>query len=246
MRTARVPAQGLLKALLLIAVWFSAPCDAGTSSATVDLGEQRANVEQRLGAVLRAWSPSHCPGQRVELRRRGSLWLKLIYGTDDRVHAAGVFRLAPPSRHGAQAQRLMVLRWPGLAAGSGVLLAYPAARNWRPLIWSIGAKQWIWLEESVNPSDPPGRSRYLGGVVVNDDSGFAFGAGFPYDIADALTAGGLTGSDWAQAEMFRPMLTWRGRTPPNVYIEALTATAAPMPTCDSLTLALPNHTDFTP
>lgn len=222
------------------------PSQGSTSTAAVDLGDSRVRVVQTLGNPLRAWSPSHCPKQRIELRRKGNLWLKLVYGSDDRVHAAGVFRLAMPAHAGAREQRRVVLRWPGLAPGTAGRSTYPPAQSWRPLLWSIGAKQWMWIEESVDPSDPAGRSRYLGGVVVDAASDFASGSNFPHDVAQAVTATHLPGADWADAQMAQPLVAWRRRTPPNAYIETLDASDSSASGCGALTLALPDYTNFKP
>lgn len=224
--------------------WAAVPCQAGIVTQAVDLGATRTWVRQQLGNPLRAWSPSHCPAHRIELRRRGSLWLKLVYGPDQLVRAAGLFRLALGPATGSRGQRRVILRWPGLAPGAGSRSAYPAAENWRPLLWSIGAKQWTWIEESVDPADPPGRSRFLGGVVVDDASGFAAGTGFPHDVAEAITASGVAHADWAQADMSQPLLAWRSRTPPNAYVETHEVTEEPDTACGSLALAMPSYTDF--
>lgn len=218
----------------------------GRTSTAVDLGDPRPRVLQMLGSPLRAWHPSHCPNHRIELRRRGSLWLKLVYGSDDRVFAAGIFRLGMPAPAGGRELRPVVLRWPGLAPGAAGRSTYPPAVSWRPFFWSIGAKQWLWIEESMDPSDPPGRTRYLGGVVVDDASDFASGSDFPHDVAQAITVTQLSGADWAEAQMAQPLVLWRRRTPPNAYIETLDTSESSASGCGALTLALPDYTNFKP
>lgn len=222
------------------------PSKSSTLTTEVDLGDQRARVVRVLGSQVRAWHPSHCPNHRIELRREGGLWLKLVYGPDDRVQAAGVFRLAMPIDEGARAQHQPVLRWPGLAPGAAGRSTYPQAESWRPLLSLVGAKQWLWIEESIDLSDPPGRSRYLGGVVVDDASDFASGVNFPYDVAQATTAMHRPGADWAESEIAQPLVAWRRRTPPNAYVETLEVGESSTPGCDALTLALPDYTDFKP
>jgi len=233
----------LLHALVCMIAWTAVPLQADTPTAVVDLGDPRARVLQLLGEPLVAWSPSHCPQHRIELRRKAGLWLKLVYGPDDHLHAAGVFRLAMPSNPTARAEGRTPLHWPGLAPGTTSRLAYPPPERWRPLFRSMGAKQWLWMEESSDPTDPPGRSRYLGGVVVDDASGFASGTDFPYDVADAVTATPSLDAEWAHADLTQPLLAWRQRTPPNTYIETLDAGDS-SPYCGLLTLAQPDYTDF--
>lgn len=244
MRHRRQPGGGLLRALVWAMAGIAAPSLAGSSTTAVGLNDTRAKVAQRLGVPLRASHPSHCPRHLVELRRRGSLWLKLVYGPDDRVRAAGVFRLSLPTSAGTRQPRRIELRWPRLVPGAGGRSAYPAAEAWRPLLWSIGAKQWLWIEESHGPTAPADRTRYLGGVVVDNASGFASGTDFPYDVAEAVTATGLSGVELAHAEITRPLQAWRRRTPPNVYIETLASTDEQNSACGPLTLVMPNHTDF--
>lgn len=241
---ARRGARLLFSTLVCALAWAAMPSQAGTATAKVDLGDPRSRVEPRLGSPLRSWSPSHCPKHRIELRRKGSLWSKLVYGPDDRMHAVGIFRLALPARAGAREHRRVELRWPGLVPGSAARQAYPPADDWQPLIWSIGAKQWLWIEESISPSDLPDRARYLGGVVVNDASAFAGGTDFPHEVAQAITTYGVSDFTWAQGDLAQPLLAWRSRTPPNAYIETLAAKVDPGAGCGALTLAMPDYTDF--
>lgn len=246
MKRVRPGCRVLLQAMACMLALATVPSQGRTSTVQADLGDPRPRVLRMLGSPLRAWHPSHCPNYRIELRRRGGLWLKLVYGPDDRVLAAGISRLAMPAHAGARKQRRVVLRWPGLAPGAIGRSAYPPAERWRPLLLSIGAKQWLWIEESTDASDPLGRSRYLGGVVVDDASDFAGGSDFPYDVAQATTATQWAGTDWAEAEMTQPLVAWRRRTPPNTYIEALDAGESSAPGCGSLTLALLDYTDVKP
>lgn len=235
----------LLWALLAPALWAGTPVQAkNTAKPLVDLGDSRAEVHDRLGAALRAWTTAACPQNPIELRRRGALWLKLVYDADDRLRAAGVFRLAQPEGNKNRAMRPLFLRWPGLVPGTGGHAAYPPPGEWRPLLWSLGAKQWLWLEAREKPSNPA-RESFLGGAVVNEASGFAAGTRFPHDVAEAVTSASWSSTDWTHAELARPLLDWRRRTPPNAYIETLTTTHDPEPACDALTLAIPDYTDFT-
>ncbi|HNT38245.1 MAG TPA: hypothetical protein PKO45_03905 [Rubrivivax sp.] len=227
-------------ASLLVAVLaLLAPTAGATPPRTVDLGATVTDVQTHLGAPLRAWSLAMCPDHRLELRRRGQRWLKLVYDPEGRLWAAAVFQLARASSASRPA-----LRWPGLRPGFGAQAAYPSPQGWRPLLMSLGAKQWLWMEVSENDGD--GRTRVLGGVVVNDASDFAAGRDFPHDVAETLTAIGTQSksSDWADAVMARPLLRWRRRTPPNAYIEALDHPADDEG-CNTLSLALPDYTDFT-
>lgn len=233
-----------MQALLWTLCVVASPALAGNPSGPVDLGAPRARVEQTLGAAARQWVESNCRSHRIELRRRGGLWLKLVYGPDNQLRAAGVFRLALPPKAAGSAQRRVELRWPGLVPGAGARSSYPSARSWRPMMMTTGAKQWVWLEESLSPTDPPGRSRYLGGVVVDDASDFAGGVDFPYDVGATITTTGTLDADWAEAEMMRPLVAWRQRTPPNFYIETLDTGAPSPPICGLLTLAQPKYTDF--
>lgn len=234
----------LTRAVLFMLAWLATSSEALSLVAAIDLGDRRAQVTQQLGVPLRAWAPSQCPARLLELRRRGGLWLKLVYGPDDRVRAAGVFRLALAPNASESTQLRVALRWPGLAPGAAGGSAYPSSEDWRPLVTSIGAKQWLWLEESHDPSDPPSRLRYLGSVVVDDASGFAGGRDFPHDVAEAITATGPAGPDWARADMVQPLLAWRRSTLPNVYIETLLESDEPGPGCGALTLAIPDYIDF--
>ena len=223
---------------------LASPSMARDPSRAVDLGAPRALVEQTLGVASRQWVESTCRSHRIELRRRGGLWLKLVYGADDRLRAAGVFRLALPPKVPGSALRRVDLRWPGLVPGAGARSSYPTPQSWRPVMTTNGAKQWVWIEESHAPADPPGRSRYLGGVVVDDASDFAGGVNFPYDVAEAVTATGPLDADWAEGEMMKPLVAWRRRTPPNAYIETLDADRPSPADCGLLTLAQPKYTDF--
>ena len=177
------------------------------------------------------------------MRQRGSRWLKLLFDQHERLLSVAVISLAPPGRRAGEAAG-GGLRWPGLVPGNAALRRYPDAANWRPFIWSMGARQWLWLEESHDPSDPAGRSRFLGGLVVNDASGFAAGAGFPYDLAHALTAGQPALAGWGDRDLARPLLDWRLRTPPNVYVESRVQDEDPGPGCGAETLTFPVYTDF--
>lgn len=236
------------RALLRIVACMSAIAailsDGRASTTATDLGDPRPRVAQMLGNPLRTWRPSQCPKHEIELRRSGKLWLKLAYGPDDRVRAAGVFRLAREAPAGAGEPGRVELHWPGLAPGSDGRSAYPPATSARPLLSLIGAKQWLWIEQLVEPSTPAGRSRYFGGVVVDDASDFAGGEDFPVDVAQAVTETPMSSADWAEAEMTQPLMVWRRRPPPNVYIETLDTPSSPTPGCDALTLVLPEFTDF--
>ncbi len=242
------PAQrigcGLSSVLLYVMTCVAMPSHAASPVGAIDLGDHHARVAQRLGAPLRAWFPSRCPENRIELRRRNGLWLKLVYGPDDRVLAAGIIRLDPIANPAGRKRPGVMLRWPGLRPGIAVRQAYPGPEHWRPLLWSLGAKQWLWLEEYSGPPIPTDRSSYLGGIVVDDASAFAAGTGFPHDVAEAVTATRLSSDDWIRTAWVRPLLSWRLRTPPNTYIETRTTIDRPALACDALTLAIPDYTDF--
>lgn len=216
------------------------PAATAASLQVVDLDAMHADVQTRLGSPLRSWSLSMCPDHRIELRRQGQRWLKLVYGPNKRLWAAAVFQLGRDLSV-SERSRWHALRWPGLRPGFDVRATYPPPQGWRPLLSSLGAKQWLWMEASESGSD--GRTRLLGGVVVNDASAFAAGNGFPYEVAEAVSSAGLRGSDWAGADMARPLLRWRQRTSPNAYIEALNHPATKS-ACDAISLALPDYTDF--
>lgn len=204
----------------------------------VDLGATRAQTHARLGVALRAWSVPMCPNHLLEMRRSGHRWLKLVFGADERLLAASIFQLAPP----APGKPIAALRWPGLLPGAPARAAYPDPAAWSPWLWSMGAKQWFWLEraEAAHATD---RERYLGGVMVNEASGFAAGRDFPYDVADAVVAVPLSGNELQQAEFARPLLMWRRHTRPNAYIEVLKAPLTDA-NCDPAWLARLDYTDI--
>jgi len=219
---------------------------AAPAEPIVDLGDSQARVLARLGKAQRVRAVAMCPTHRIELRRRGSLWLKLVYGPDDRLRAAGVFRLAQSGGRSGRVQPPAALRWTGLAPGMDGRSGYPEPAAWRPLLWTIGAKQWLWMETSEQAAGPSARERFLGGVVVDEASGFAAGVDFPHDVAEAVVAANFTGSDLIEAEFARPLLAWRRRTPPNAYIEALPDSPAQPPHCGAVTLVMPGYADFLP
>lgn len=219
---------------------------AGPAGQAVDLGDSHARVQARLGEPLRGWGVAMCPAQRIELRRQGKLWLKLVYDRHDRLRAAGIFRLAQGGGKGGGAQSAAALRWTGLVPGLDGRSVYPEPAGWRPFFWTTGAKQWLWIEMSEQPYGTQARERFLGGVVVDEASGFAGGTDFPYDVAEAVTAAGLSGSDLAEAGFTRPLLAWRSRTQPNAYVEALPDSPDQVPGCSAVMLALPDYTDFLP
>ncbi|MCW5653228.1 hypothetical protein [Hydrogenophaga sp.] len=225
--------------LLSTAVAMLSTASLAGAPAAVDLGAPSSQVMARLGDPLRAWSLPMCSGYRLEMRRDRSLWLKLVFGTDEQLLAAGIFQLAAPARGRPRA----ALRWNGLVPGAPAHDAYPALTTaWRPWLWSQGAKQWLWLERAEQ-GGPAHRERYLGGVVVSDASGFAAGRDFPYDVAEAVVSTGLHGDDLRDAAFARPLLAWRQRTPPNAYLEVLSSPPQGA-NCDPASLVQLDYTDL--
>lgn len=224
--------------VLALASAFLATCTAAADSSRphVDLGAEQAQVHARLGPPLRERYAQQCPDHLTETRRRGQLWLKLVYD-DGRLAAIGITQLALPP-HGT---RSVNLRWAGVAPGMAGLRAYPALATSHPVAFSTGAKQLHWFERLSTASD--GRDRYVGGLVLSDASGFAFGGEFPYDVAQAVIASGLDGNDIAMAEFARPLVTWRARTPPNAMIEAVVRKRSDG-RCGLFGLALLDYTDI--
>ncbi len=206
--------------------------------AALDLGASAAQVQERLGPPRKAWIDGLCPALRVELRRSGALWLKLVYGPEQRLAAAGIYRLAPPARGKPPA----ALRWPSLTPGMAGQRAYPAIHGWRPLYYNLGTKQWQWLEAAEAP--PAGRQRWLGGVVIDDASRFASGRDFPFDLAQAVVDTGLGSADLQADPSSRPLLDWRRRTMPNALIEA--RAEAPDIRCSPANKAVLDYTDILP
>ena len=155
---------------------------------------------ERLGQPQREWTLAMCPTQRIELRRQGSLWLKLVYSPDDQLRAAGIFLLAQhrgkagKAGKANKAQQPVALRWAGLAPGMDGRTAYPESGDWRPFFWNLGAKQWLWLEALEPSAESSAREHFLGGVVVDTASGFAAGKNFPHDVAEAAVVADLAGS----------------------------------------------------
>ncbi|MBN9426544.1 MAG: hypothetical protein J0H09_08555 [Burkholderiales bacterium] len=235
-----------LRASLRMGLWgllFAVPAilhaQALSTDDPVDLGATLAQTHARLGAPQRTWSAGLCPKHRLEMRRTGSRRLKLVYGPDERLLAAGIFQLAPPQR----GQRVSALRWPGLRPGFDAQRAYPAVSDWRPWLWTLGAKQWLWFEQGETA--PAGRQRYLGGVMVSAASGFAMGTNFPFDLAEAVMSLSLSGAELQQVEFARPLLAWRKRTRPNAYLEALDSPNEDA-NCDPASLVTPDYTDMKP
>lgn len=222
-------------ATLMLAVTTAFTACADAQHAPLDLGATREQVHSRFGPARRTWSIPSCPEHRLETRRAGQSWLKLVFGRDGRLAAVGITQLAPPPRGDA-----VDLRWPGLQLGLSPVRAYPPPTAAQPVAFSTGAKQLYWFERLFET--PAGRDRFVGGLVLSDMSGFALAAGFPFDVAEAVFSSGLHGDDLASSELARPLLAWRARQPPNAFIEAM-AEAEQGGVCDLFALARLDYTD---
>jgi len=208
---------------------------------TVDLEASLLHVHARLGNPQQAWSTRRCPDHLLEIRRAQGRWLKLVFGPDGRLLAAGIFRLSPIGSEAAPAP----LRWPGLVPRDDSRRSYPDPAQWVPWQFTQGAKQWFWIEQetTLRPTPLPARERYLGGVAINGASEFARGRDFPSAIAAMVTANpdaaGLNG--WLPSAVGR-LIEWRRRTAPNAYIEAIAGSDLKSG-CHPASLALLDYTD---
>lgn len=208
---------------------------------TVDLGASLSHVHTRLGDARQAWATQRCPDHLLEIRSARGRWLKLVFGPDGRLLAAGIFRLSPIGFETAPPP----LRWPGLVPRYESRRSYPDPALWVPWQFTQGAKQWFWIEQesTLRQTPLPTRERYVGGVTINGASEFARGRDFPGAIAAMVTANpdaaGLNG--WSPAAVGQ-LLAWRRRTAPNAYIEAI-AGSDPKSDCHPASLALLDFTD---
>jgi hypothetical protein len=208
---------------------------------TVDLGASLSHVHTRLGTAQQAWATRRCPDHLLEIRRTQGRWLKLVFGPDGRLLAAGIFRLSPIGSEEA----LTPLQWPGLVPRDDSRRSYPDPAQWVPWQFTQGAKQWFWIEQetTLRQTPLPTRERYLGGVAINGASEFARGRDFPGAIAAMVTANpdaaGLNG--WLPTAVGQ-LIEWRRRTAPNAYIEAIAGSDLKSD-CHPASLALLDFTD---